>query len=240
MLPNDSLGSKAVRLRMNTCFPVCARKRTYLPILELLPPPALGERRHRGLACRLVAMRWPTVFVMAEGQRPHPRRTNRRGVDLKDAADYITIGQHIVIVITPLTGRSARRGTLEDQIVLVHFTESTRGASLDHPVGAAAQWQRNRQPKRPGGLEVDDQLGNRGLLDGQLCRFGALENAAGIGAQQPILLRNSAPVAHQSAGRDKGAILIDRRQCIAKRQSRKPLAPAIEEWIVADHQSAGS
>src|SRR5215475_5245507 len=53
MLPNDSLGSKAVRLRMNTCFPVCARKRTYLPILELLPPPALGERRHRGLARRL-------------------------------------------------------------------------------------------------------------------------------------------------------------------------------------------
>src|SRR5215467_6394604 len=95
--------------------------------------------------------------------------------------------------------------------------------SFNHLVGVAEQWQRNRQPKYPGGLEVDDQLGNRGLLDGQLCRFGALENAAGIGAQQPILLRNSAPVAHQSAGRDKGAILIDGRQCIAKRQSRKPL-----------------
>src|SRR5215813_14268768 len=64
-----------------------------------LPPPALCECRHRGLACRLVVMRWPTVFVMAEGQRPHPRRTNRRGVDLKDAADNITVGQHIVIVV---------------------------------------------------------------------------------------------------------------------------------------------
>jgi len=31
-------------------FPGCPRKRTYLPISELLPPPALGERRHRGLA----------------------------------------------------------------------------------------------------------------------------------------------------------------------------------------------
>src|SRR5215831_5337440 len=30
-------------------FSVCPRKQTYLPILELLPPPALGERRHRGL-----------------------------------------------------------------------------------------------------------------------------------------------------------------------------------------------
>src|SRR5262252_773058 len=121
--------SRPVRLITSRIFPLCPRKRTYLPILELLPPPALRERSHRGLACRLVAMRWPTVFVMAEGQCPHPRRTNRRGVDLKDAADNITVGQHIVIVITPLTGRSARRGTPEDQIVLVHFTEPTCGAS---------------------------------------------------------------------------------------------------------------
>ena len=31
-------------------FPICPREQTYLPISELLPPPALGERRHRGLA----------------------------------------------------------------------------------------------------------------------------------------------------------------------------------------------
>ena len=42
---------------MSTCFPICPRKRTYLPILELLPRPALGERRHRGLAHRFVAVR---------------------------------------------------------------------------------------------------------------------------------------------------------------------------------------
>src|SRR5262249_17782906 len=29
---------------MSTGFPVCPRKRTYLPILELLPPPVLSER----------------------------------------------------------------------------------------------------------------------------------------------------------------------------------------------------
>src|SRR5262249_61213404 len=43
-------GSKAERLG----FPLCPRKRTYLPILELLPSPTLGERRHRGHARRLV------------------------------------------------------------------------------------------------------------------------------------------------------------------------------------------
>src|SRR5262245_61088850 len=40
---------------MSECFRVCPRKRNYLPILELLPPPALGERGHRGLARRAAA-----------------------------------------------------------------------------------------------------------------------------------------------------------------------------------------
>src|SRR5215472_1716076 len=39
------------------------RKRNYLPILELLPPPALSERRHRGLARRLVAVRRRAAFM---------------------------------------------------------------------------------------------------------------------------------------------------------------------------------
>src|SRR5215510_8226553 len=94
-------GSKPVRLRPSKELPPCPRKRTCLPILELLPPPALGERRHRGLARRLVAVRWPTVFVMAEGQRPHPRRTNRRRVHLHDAADDGAIGEHVVVVLAP-------------------------------------------------------------------------------------------------------------------------------------------
>ena len=36
---------------------------TNLPILELLPPPALSERRHRGLARRAVAVRRRAVVV---------------------------------------------------------------------------------------------------------------------------------------------------------------------------------
>src|SRR5215471_15474359 len=58
--------SRPVRLITSRIFPVCPRKRTYLPILELLPPPTLRERRHRGLARRLVAVRRRAVFVMLE------------------------------------------------------------------------------------------------------------------------------------------------------------------------------
>src|SRR6516165_2841571 len=41
-----------------------------------LPPPAFGERRHGGLAARLIAVRRPTVFVVAKGQ-PSQRRLRR-------------------------------------------------------------------------------------------------------------------------------------------------------------------
>jgi len=65
---------------MSTYFPVCPRKRTSLPILELLPPPALRECRHRGLARRLVAVRRRAV----RGEGLHPWRAGpRRRVELR-------------------------------------------------------------------------------------------------------------------------------------------------------------
>src|SRR5215471_10260658 len=36
----------------------------------LCPSPALGERRHRSFACRLVAVSRRAVLVVAKGQRP--------------------------------------------------------------------------------------------------------------------------------------------------------------------------
>src|SRR6516165_4483678 len=69
-----------------------------------LPPPALGERRHGGLAARLIAVRRPTVFVVAKGQGPHPRRPDWRGMHLEDATDNGTVGEYVEIVVVPLTG----------------------------------------------------------------------------------------------------------------------------------------
>jgi hypothetical protein len=51
---------------------------------------------------------------MAKGQRPHPRRTLRRGVHLHDAADDGTIGEHIEVVVVPLAGWARGTGALED------------------------------------------------------------------------------------------------------------------------------
>jgi hypothetical protein len=41
------------------------RLRCCLACIEGLPPPALGERRHRRLAHRLVAVRWRPVLMVA-------------------------------------------------------------------------------------------------------------------------------------------------------------------------------
>jgi len=56
---------------MSNCCPVCPRKRTSLPILERLPPPALRECRHRGLARRFVPVSGATDGVAVVAVRPH-------------------------------------------------------------------------------------------------------------------------------------------------------------------------
>jgi Protein of unknown function (DUF3551) len=47
------------------------------------------KRRHRGLARPLVAVRWRAILMVPKGQRPHPRRADRRGVSLEDAGDNV-------------------------------------------------------------------------------------------------------------------------------------------------------
>ena len=68
------LGSKPVKLRTSKCFPVCPRKQTSLPILELLPPPALRECRHRSLACRgrFAALIADSFVIFAGKSNTHP------------------------------------------------------------------------------------------------------------------------------------------------------------------------
>src|SRR5262249_12017341 len=65
-----------------------------------LSPPTLGECRHGGLARRRLAVLRLTIFVGQDG--PQPRRSNRRGVHLHDAADNCAVGEHVEIVVVPL------------------------------------------------------------------------------------------------------------------------------------------
>src|SRR5262245_66495934 len=76
---------------------------------SLLLPPALSECSHCGLASRSIAVRRCPIFVMPEGERPHPGAACWSGVDFEDAADNGAIREHVEVLVTPLTGRTKCR-----------------------------------------------------------------------------------------------------------------------------------
>ena len=75
----------------------------------VLPSPALRERRHRGLARCFVAVRRRAILVLPEGERPHPRRADRRGVGLEDATDNLAVRKDVEIIVAPLPGWPTKR-----------------------------------------------------------------------------------------------------------------------------------
>ena len=52
---------------------------------------------------------------------------------------------------------------------------------FDQLVGAQEEGLRDRQPERLGGLEIDDQLELRRLLDRKIGRLGTLQDSVDVG-----------------------------------------------------------
>src|SRR5207248_3372852 len=98
--------------------------------------------------------------------------------------------------------------------------------SLDHLVGPAEQRDRKREAECLGSLEIDDHLDLAGLLDRQLARLLALEDAPGIGARQAIGVGGAAAVAHEPARGGELAALIDRGHTVTRGERAELSAPA--------------
>src|SRR5262249_4294132 len=67
----------------------------------------------------------------------------------------------------------------------------------------------------------------------------ALENAAGVGADLTVRVRNAVSVADQAAGNGVLAKWVHRGHRVAQCQCGELLAMTVEKWIAADHERAG-
>src|SRR5262249_58725822 len=81
--------------------------------------------------------------------------------------------------------------------------------------GAREQRRRNFQVKRPGRLEIDDELDFGRLHDRQIGGLGALEDASDIVAHLTPHIGKISSITHQPAGLGKLARRIDRRNAMA-------------------------
>src|SRR5205814_3232626 len=77
------------------------------------------------------------------------------------------------------------------------------------------------------------------LLDRQIGRFFAMQDAAGIDSQLPVDARQARSIADQAAGGHELAPLIDRGNSMARRERDELLAADREERIGLDEQRAG-
>src|SRR3984957_13762808 len=86
--------------------------------------------------------------------------------------------------------------------------------SFDHFSGQTGERQRDREPERLRGLEVDDDLVFVGALDGQVAGFRAFEYAIDVTRSLPELFNvvDVDAVGHQPTPLRKVGVEADRRQ----------------------------
>src|SRR4029453_5051979 len=112
--------------------------------------------------------------------------------------------------------------------------------SFDHLVGEAEQRERDSEAEGIGSLEIYDQLDFSGLLDRQITGLFSFENVPGIDADLTVRVRKAVSIADQAAGHGVLSKWVHRGNRVAQGQCGELLAPAIEKWITADHERAGS
>src|SRR5438552_17898977 len=88
------------------------------------------------------------------------------------------------------------------RFVMVALSGVLGDPSLNDLVRPLQQRRRDRQPERLGGLEVDHQLELRRLLNGEVARFGALQDLVDEDRRAPLEIGRIRIIGHQATGID--------------------------------------
>src|SRR5262245_7515217 len=75
--------------------------------------------------------------------------------------------------------------------------------SLDQLISLCDEQRRHFETERLGGLEVNQVLELRGLLDGQVGGLGALEDLVHVGSRAPKQISSVHSISHKAPGIDK-------------------------------------
>jgi hypothetical protein len=119
------------------------------------------------------------------------------------------------------------------------FTEAAGQALLfDHLVGAGEQRWRDLQTQPFRRCDVYDQLKLCRQLDWQIARLRAFDNSTDVNAGSAIRIGRTASVAHQTAHLDEFAQIVDREHRVARRESDKLTALAVEKSASSDQNAA--
>src|SRR5262249_32442378 len=127
---------------------------------------------------------------------------------------------------------------LQQYLPLSDIVQRSKSLLLDHLVGGHLHDQRHREAERLGGPKIDHQFELGWLQGRQVGWLCALENVPSVNARLAIGASNACPIAHQAAGFDVIASIVNRWNGMARRQCNQPLTLASKEWTAADQQRA--
>src|SRR5580704_10305163 len=92
------------------------------------------------------------------------------------------------------------------------------GPSLDYFISLSQQRRRDAEAECVGGLEIDDELECRRLLDRQISGLRALQYLSGINSELMIDRGQAGSIAHQAAGSGQCSRKVDRRNLVSRSQ----------------------
>src|SRR5262249_38599920 len=109
---------------------------------------------------------------------------------------------------------------------------------FNHLVGSIEQAKWYGETKRPGGLQVDDEIEFSWLQNWKIGRLFTFEDSSGVDACLPIRIGDAGGVADQAACKGILSKVIHGGQTILCRERNDPIASGIEVCIGGDEQRA--